>query len=492
MNAARKQSVNPVSRRKLISGVAASAAAAALPSFLFGQTKKRPLSVLFLMCDQYRPDAFRQYGDRNAITPVLDSLAASGVALRQTYCSTPVCVPARNSILTGRYSHSTGVVSNGYRANREQLSFAQVLRSKGYKTACFGKLHTPGRADLDWDFYDEGRERQRGKPPEGAVLLETGLSTDGRTPIGAPDPYPEDQTMEWHAKENSIAFMKENRDRPWLLQCSFKKPHPPFQPPKRCWDMIDRAKLIIPPAPPNNLADTNPRYWEGMKRRGMDHLTDAQVRDGMQGYYGNIAFCDSLFKEVLKTVDDLGLRETTLVIFTADHGEMLHDHKLWTKMVFFDPAVRVPLFVRLPGVIPAGRQTTALVEHVDLFPTAMEFLGFETPSSVQGHSLVALATGKTEKHREVARSEFPNVGKSRRGGYDPTMMQFDGRYKVVDNGPDIPPELYDTKTDPGETSNIYRRPDQQARLKRMLSEVRAWVKQDAVPLQQRKGGDEEA
>lgn len=482
-----------ISRRRFLHHSAAFAGilTACSPSLSVPQTRKRPLNLLFLMCDQYRPDAFRRFGDANAITPVLDSLAASGVSFRQTYCSTPICVASRNSILTGRYSHSTGVVSNGYRANRKQLSFAQVLRAKGYKTACFGKLHTPGRADLDWDVYDEGRERPKGNVPEGAVLLETGLSTDGRVPIGAPDPYPEEETMEWRAKENTIAFMKENRDRPWLLQCSFKKPHPPFQPPTRCWDMIDRSRLAVPRYPENNLADANPRYWESMKRRGMDHLTDEQVRDGMQGYYGNIAFCDQLFGEVLKTVDDLGIRENTLLIFTADHGEMLHDHGLWTKMVFFDPAVRVPLFMRLPGVLPAGRQTKGLVEHVDLFPTIMDLLGFETPPSVQGRSLVPLATAKTEKHRAVARSEFPNVGKSRRGGYDPTMMQFDGRYKLVDNGPDIVPELYDTKTDPHETANLSRRADQRERVQRMLAELRAWVKKDAVPLQPRKGGGEE-
>jgi arylsulfatase A-like enzyme len=467
-------------------------AAAAFPYIGLGQARKRPLNILFLMCDQYRPDAFASLGDRNAITPVLDSLAASGTMFRQTYCSTPVCVASRNSILTGRYSHSTGVVSNSYRANRSQISFAQVLRSKGYKTACFGKLHTPGREDLDWDVYADREGKAKRRLPEGAVVLPTGLSTDGKTPIGVPDPYPETETMEWQAKQNAIAFMKENRGRPWLLQCSFKKPHPPFQPPKRCWDMIDRSKLVIPRYPKDDLADANPRYWEAIKRRGMDHLTDEQVRDGMQGYYGNIAFADLLFAEVLKTVDDLGLRDNTLVVFTADHGEMLYDHRLWTKMVFFDPAVRIPLIMRLPGVIPERRQTKALVHHIDLFPTFMDFLGFETPASVQGKSLVALATGKTGKHRDVVRSEFPNEsGKRRRedaGGYEPTMMQFDGRYKVVDNGSDIPPELYDTKEDPREIINLRKRPEQQERVKRMLAELRAWVKQDAVPLQRRKGG----
>jgi arylsulfatase A-like enzyme len=469
---------------------------ASLPAAIFAQPRKRPLNILFVMCDQYRPDALQRYGDRNALTPSLDGLAASGTSFRQTYCSTPICVAARNSILTGRFSHSTGVVTNSYSANRSQVSFAQVLRSNGYKTACFGKLHTPGRADLDWDVVIEHGSEHKGPVPPGGVVLATGLGTDGKQPIGAPDPFPETETLEWAAKQNTIAFMKENRSRPWLIQCSFKKPHPPFQPPKRCWEMIDRSKLVIPDNPKDNLADANPRYWAAIERRGMDHLTNEQILDGMQGYYGSIAYSDQLLGEVLKAVDDLGLRDNTLVVFTADHGEMLYDHRLWTKMVFFDPAVRVPLIMRLPGVVPAGKETRALVHHVDIFPTLMDFSGFETPRSVQGRSLVALATGKTERHRDVVRSEFPNEkGTSRRArstGYDPTMMQFDGRYKLVDNGPDIPPELYDTKTDPRENVNLRKHPDQQERLKRMLAEVRAWVKEDAVPLTQKKGspGDE--
>jgi arylsulfatase A-like enzyme len=124
----------------------------------------------------------------------------------------------------------------------------------------------------------------------------------------------------------------------------------------------------------------------------------------------------------------------------------------------------------------------------------MDFLGLETPAGVQGKSLTALAKGKTDRHRDVVYSEFPNEsGKQRResgGGYDPTVMRFDGRYKLVDNGLEIPPELYDTKEDPRETVNLRKRPEQQARLKQMLAETRAWVKQDAVPINHPKKGQD--
>ncbi len=452
-------------------------------------TKKRPLNILFLMCDQYRPDALSSYGDPCAITPALDSLAAAGVSFRQTYCQAPICMASRNCILTGRYAHSTGVVTNGYLSNPDQISYAQLLRSKGYKTACFGKLHTPGRIQQDWDIYVPGNSNPpKEKLPPGGVLLPMMFHTDGKLPLGAPYPFPETETEEWRAVQNTMKFLNENRYHPWLVQCSLLRPHPPLQPPRRYWDMIDRAKLQIPSRnyPKDDLADANPRYLENMKKRGLDHLTDDQVRDAMQGYYGNIAFADHLLGMVLSQLDHSGQRENTLIVFTADHGEMLDDHRLWTKMVFFDPSVRVPLILHLPEIISGGKSTKALVEQIDLFPTMMDLLELETPVSVQGKSFLKLAKGETMHHRDIVYSEFPNEPMyTRPGAYNPTRMQFDGRYKVVDNGPNIDPELYDLQEDPREITNLCHRPMQQRRLKKMLTEIRIWGKQEDVPIQPR-------
>lgn len=484
----KKNLIEHSSRRDFLSMLGAGAATTLLPRLGWAlNPKKRPLNILFLVCDQYRPDALSRYGDPYAITPSLDSLAAAGVSFRQTYCQAPICMASRNCIMTGRYAHSTGVITNGYLSNPNQISYAQLLRSKGYKTACFGKLHTPGRIKQDWDIYVPGNSNPpKEKIAPGDILLPMMFHTDGKLPLGAPYPFPETETEEWHAVQNTIKFLDGNGDRPWLVQCSLLRPHPPLQPPKRYWEMIDRAKLQIPSRnyPKDDLADANPRYWENMERRGLTHLTDDQVRDAMQGYYGNIAFADHLLGMVLRQLDHSGLRENTLVVFTADHGEMLDDHRLWTKMVFFDPSVRVPLILHLPDVISGGRNSKALVEQIDLFPTMMGLLGFETPSSVQGKSFLKLAKGETGHHRDVVYSEFPNEPMYTKSGiYNPTRMQFNGRYKVVDNGQDIDPEIYDLQEDPLEIINLCHHPAQQDRLKRMLNELRAWGKQHDVPIQ---------
>lgn len=466
--------------------MAAASACAVFPRAVAAAVQgSKPLNVLILMCDQYRPDALSHFGDPYAITPNLDRLAEQGVSFRQTYCQAPICVASRNSLLTGRYAHSTGVVTNGCLANPAQISFPQYLREKGYYTACFGKLHTPGREKQDWDYSHDTGSVRGSSPEENKKLLPMLFSNDGKHRLGAPSPLPETETQEWQAADATIDFLKQKHEKPWLVQCSLIKPHPPLQPPKRFWDMVDRSKLQIPEKkyPAADLADANPRYLRRMKGRNLVNLPDDQILDAMQGYYGNIAFDDFLLGKMLQALDASGMREHTLVLFTADHGEMLDDHRLWTKMVYFDPSVRVPMIAHLPGRIQGGTQTHALVELIDIFPTITELLGFATPTSAQGRSFLRLAEGRTKVHKQAVYSEFPNIPIFKPdGSYNPTRMHFDGRYKVIDNGPEIDPELYDQAQDPLEIRNLCHESTQQERLRSTLDHLRAWAKQDAVPV----------
>jgi len=439
---------------------------------------RRPRNILFLMCDQHNPDVLGRYGDRAAITPSLDALAASGTSFRQTYCQNPVCVPARNAILLSRYSHSMGVQTNGQSTPRDLLSLPQYLRAQGFTTGCFGKLHVLGRNDLDWDVVERAKKVDSAEPPASAAGTQAAADyVAPKSYFGAPWPFPETETAEWFAKEHAIAFLKANRERPWFIECSMNKPHPPFTPPQRYWDVIDRSKLTIPSYPADDLDDVHPRLPATMVKAGLDHLTDEQALDGMQGYYGNLAFADAMIGEVLKTLDALGLREDTLIVYTADHGEMLRHHNLWKKQCFFDQAVRVPLILSWPGAIAAGRESQAMIEHIDLFPTLVEMLGLEVPEGLQGESFVPVITGAKKQGRAYVRSEFYVKEK---GAFRPTLMQFDGRYKFIDNGPDVAPELYDRQEDPREITNIQARPDQRERVERLTNELRQGMNDDVV------------
>ncbi|MFC1736831.1 sulfatase [Candidatus Hydrogenedentota bacterium] len=466
------------SRRQFIGkmgGMAATAGAASMGCSVLsarkeGRSAKRPLNILLLMTDQHRYDAMGFMGNENVSTPTLDGIAARGTAFERAYCQSPVCTASRISMLMGRYNHSTNVLYHPLPSARHMVSFPQSMRAKGYATGCFGKLHVNGRDDLDWDVYRSKKDWPKPKVEPGMRIL-GGAIIGGDNPLGLPSPLPEESHWEWNAKEETLNFMEENRGNPWFIQCSFGKPHPAFQPPKRHWNTIDRAKIKIPRYPADDLEDVSPRRWERMVKQKIDKVTDEDVLDAMQGYYGNIAFCDELFGEVLAKLDELGLRENTLIVFTADHGEMLYSHRLWSKFCFFKESVRVPLIISLPGVVRSGFKTDALAELIDLYPTFMELQGFDTPDTVQGKSMVPLLTGATETHKDIVRSEL-------RDGF---AMQFDGRYKIVDNGPELKPELYDHENDPREINNLAEFPEQRKRVQRMLRELRKWGQTDLYP-----------
>ncbi len=419
------------------------------------------------MTDQHNPKTMGHLGDPNALTPNLDNLAEKGTVFTRAYTQNPVCVPARMSILTGLYSHTHGSMTNYHTTVRSHTSFAQILRANGYKTGCFGHLRVNDRNDLDWDAVNPRKDWPKWGNPDNVKPI--GQFTQKGT-VGRAAFHDEMYTREWRAKEETIQYMREWQDEPWFIQCSFYRPHTPFEPPKKYWDRIDRSKLRIPKQdyPANDLDDVNPRHAARMESRGFFDLTDEQYLDALQGYYGNLAWCDSLYGEALDALDNLGLRDNTLIIHTADHGEGLGMHHMWMKYTFFEESVRIPLLASFPGVVPQGRTSEALIELIDLYPTWMDLLGYETPKEVQGKSFLPALTGKSKKHRDFVRSEFETR----------MLMHFDGRYKVLDNGSGVFPELYDLKKDPLEMTNITDRPEHKEFVEKTVADLRVWAKTD--------------
>ena len=412
---------------------------------------RRPKHIIWLMADQYIHDAFNFAGDRHAPTPNLDKLASQGTYLKQTYCQFPLCTPSRVSFTLGRYAHSTGVYQNGVVAPRDVTSFAEVLRRNGFITQVLGKLHIAGRDDLDWDNPEE-QFKQHPKQRKQLLDAKSGVFNGPLLDL-----------QDWVWKDEMIAFLKKHAQERWFLECSFIVPHPPWVAPKECWDRVNRALVE------QTLRDINQRY-PVTKKAGGQKAAEQYVLDSMQAYYGNVNLVDVMVGEILTTLDKLGLREDTLVIFTSDHGEMLYQHRAWGKQSFFDPSVRVPLIISWPGVLPQGKTSDGLVQMIDLYPTLLDVLGLEIPKSAQGKSLLPLLQGKTEKQWDVVYSELE-------GG---KVMQFDGRYKWIDNGTGAP-ELYDMKNDPWELRDLASVPEFRERMEAKVKELRQWRETDVAP-----------
>ena len=466
---------NGMDRRKFLKGVASTAAVAALPvvwpgrrARARGSSPPRARNVLLLLADQHRQEMLGHRGMQYALTPAIDRLARTGTTFENAFCQSPLCVPGRTSLLLGRWVHSHGVTSNQHLAPPQLPSFPQVLREHGFVTACYGKLHVPGRSELDWDFLDEFLDRERPVVPEGGIIL--GNLLQGGQPLGQPAPFGDEFHADWLAKEASIEFLRRHRDDSWFLQCSFEKPHPAFQPPRRHWDRVDRARLEIPRYPKDDLDDVSPLARQAMTSTGLENVTDEELLDAMQGYLGNIAFVDELFGEVLETLESLGLADDTVVLYTADSGEMLGAHHLWKKFAFFDEAVRVPLSIRWPGHVAGGRIVSALVAHADLCPTILDLAGVPVPATVQGTSLVPFLLGEADgPGRAWVGSELGN-----------RAMHRGPRWKLVENGPDEEPELYDLETDPREVTNVAARPENAERRRELRAELADWLTRDVV------------
>ena len=404
------------------------------------------------MADQYIHDAFNFAGDKHVPTPNLDKLASQGTYFRQTYCQFPLCTPSRTSFTLGRYAHSTGIYGNGVGdAPRDQISFPQILRQQGFMTQCLGKLHISGRDDLDWDNPEQ---QFRQTPKERRRVLDAKVGAFAG---------PLSQLEDWVWKGEMIAFLNKHAQEPWFLECSFILPHPPWVTPKECWDRVNRPLLE------ETYRAIQQRYPASKREDGEKH-SERRVLDSMQAYYGNVGLVDTMVGEILSTLEKLGLRQDTLVLFTSDHGEMLYEHRTWGKDRFYDHSVRVPLIISWPGVLPQGRASDALVQMIDLYPTILEVMGLEVPKSAQGKSLLPLLEGKTDVHWDVVYSELDGD----------RVMQFDGRYKWIDNGAKSP-EVYDMKNDPDEVKNLATFPEFQKRVDPKLKELRTWRSTDLVP-----------
>jgi choline-sulfatase len=461
--------------------------------------------ILFICTDQQRYDTLGCYGNTHVQTPTLDRLASEGVLFEQCYVQSPVCAPSRASLLTGRYVHAHGLWANGVTLPAHEQLVGRALTDAGYDCGLIGKLHLAA--------CEHGRLEQR---------LDDGF----RTFVWAHDPYPgspENQYHHWlHAHfpalyaaavaqgdrisfdrlpteahyshwvaEQAIDFLRAARDpdKPFCLFVNFFDPHHPFGAPQDYIDRYDPATLPQPIGYPDELAHKPPilsdisRASYAGHAPGFTTYTAEQIQAIVAAYYAMVTLIDDETARILATLDAVGLRDDTLVVFTSDHGEMLGDHQLLLKgPMMYEGAVRVPLILRWPGHLPAGERRADPVQWVDLSATLLDAAGAPPMARAQGQSVLPLAHGDTHaSHRDWALCEYRNSGHPHEPPVHTTMLRH-GRYKlIVYHGPPATArprsgELYDLQTDPHELHNLWDDPqhkDTRMELQELLLDV--WV-----------------
>ncbi|MBK1787633.1 sulfatase-like hydrolase/transferase [Prauserella cavernicola] len=443
--------------------------------------RDRP-NILILCTDQQRFNALRAAGNAEIETPAIDRLAAQGVLFENCYVQSPVCAPSRASLMTGQYVHSHGLWANGVGLSPHARLFTRDLADAGYDTGLAGKFHLSacfaGRTEprLDdgfrvfrWahDPYPGSSENQYHRWLSAAWPQLHARALDPADPLGFDELPTEAHYTRWIGDE-TVEFLTSGREdgKPFCFIANFFDPHHGFGAPQEYLDRY-RPEELAPPVTCEGELDVKPAILREASResyagheRGYTDYTADELRQTRAAYYAMVSFVDDEVGRVLDTLEEQGLADTTLVVFTSDHGEMLGDHQLMLKgPMMYEPAVRVPLVLRWPGHLPEGARRDDLVQWLDLPSTLLDAATVDGLPAAQGQSLLPLATGEQDAPRRGwALCEYRNSGHP----YDPavhTTMLRTGRWKIVVHhgdpatGRDRTGELYDLDTDPDELVN---------------------------------------
>jgi arylsulfatase A-like enzyme len=421
-------------------------ALSALGTFAATQTQP-PLNVLFIMSDQHNARALGCYGSTEVKTPNLDALAAQGAVFTRAICQTPQCIPSRYSIFTGRYARSTGTYSNGCGQNSDENTVADLFHAQGYFCGTIGKHHmdmTPENKNHGFDLVDVPHgfwEYSKSLPYEQAH--------PGRAKVGE-CALPNQKHDAGMVAQATIDFIRDHKSKPFVVWCSFEGPHTPICVSKPWSEWYDPSMLTLPPT--WNQQDMQLPGMDRFLRKSGTYDTELLHRQTLAYYYGYVSQIDHNIGLVLQELEKSGLAGNTIVVYTADHGEMMAEHGLWTKCATgYEPTIRVPMIIRLPGIVPAGTRVNELACSIDLLPTLMEAAGLNIPVNVQGKSLLPLAQGKAVEWRKYAVSELGSSVDSQVVAITSTTRKY-VRFKK--GGKLEYEQLFDLVKDPWETQNV--------------------------------------
>ncbi len=431
-------------------------------------------NFLLIVADEFARHAMGCAGHPAVRTPNLDRLAARGVRFTQAYTNSPICVPARAAMHTGRYVHDIRCWSSAepYRGRRE--SWAHRLRRHGMDAVSAGKLHFRRTAD-DNGFAPELRAMH----VKDGIGWAPGLLRD---PLGD---YPATADLagqvgaaetEYHAYDRAVAdaatawleARAATGGPPWALFVSFVSPHYPLAAPPAWFDLYAGADLPAPKPYAGNWRD-HPALRETLRFFDYDRHFDAGSRDAARrAYFGLVSFVDDLIGRVLAALEAGGFAGETTVLFTSDHGEMLGDYGIWTKQVMFEGSAGIPTILAGSG-LAAGRTVDTPVSLVDVFPTVLDAMGAPAPSAPRpGRSLLYIAAEPDDPERPVL-SEYHDGG-SATGAF----MLRRGDWKLVHHE-GCPPQLFNLSDDPDEQRDLAAGPAAAETLASMQTGLRGIV-----------------
>jgi arylsulfatase A-like enzyme len=424
-------------------------------------------NILFIMSDDHAAHAMSCYGSRINQTPNMDRIAQEGMRLDNCFCTNSICAPSRATILTGKYSHLNGVRVLGEKFDGTQQTLPKLLQQAGYQTAIIGKWHLghggvsdpmgfdywnvlPGQGDYhNPKMYDMGVER-----------IYEGYVTDIIT----------DLSIDWIKQRNS--------KQPFMLMCHHKAPHRPWLPDEKhahLYDAID----IPEPETFNDDYCNRAAAAAAAKMRVENDLTFRDVKaeppaglsaaDQKSWYYQRyikdylrcVASVDDNVGRLLDYLDETGLSENTVVIYTSDQGFFLGDHGWYDKRFFYEESLRMPFVIRYPKQIQPGSVSHQMILNIDFAPTLLDLAGAAVPSDMQGRSFASILRNEATPNWRISMYYRYYMHLAHHNVYAHYGVRTD-RFKLIYyyvQGPESPEwELFDLEKDPHELYNVFDDP----------------------------------
>ncbi|MEM7343042.1 MAG: alkaline phosphatase family protein [Chloroflexota bacterium] len=493
-------------------------------------------NILFIMCDQLRWDYLSCYGHPHLETPNIDALAARGVRFTEAYCQAPLCGPSRASFYTGRYLTSHGSLANEDPLKVGELTLGDYLRAIGVRTAVVGKSDAApnptglGRLQLDpqseagtninqWGFEpyevfsglypdpivppDLGYNaylRRHGYEAENpwnfyaaSARDETGQRVDGwqMRHAGLPALIPEEHSETAFTTNRAIDFLDDVApDERWCLHLSYIKPHWPYIAPAPYHNLYTKDQILPAQRSEQERHTPHPVVDAFMRQDYSENFSEEYVRETViPTYMGLIKQVDDHLGRLFSYMEDKGLMEETLIVFTSDHGDYLGDHWLGEKDLFHDPSVKIPLIICDPTAkadATRGTVDNRFAEAIDLIPTFIEAMGGASqPQRLEGRSLLGLIHGETPEWREYAISEIDYSDRGPRTLLDQPpyecraymIRSYDWKYILYEG---FRPQLFDLKNDPHEYIDLGEDPAYETIRQTMHEALFTWLRRRQI------------
>lgn len=430
-----------------------------------------------IMVDQHHAGCFSYKNHPDVKTPNIDLLAAGGVAFNNCFCQNGVCIPSRVTYLTGQYCHTHGVYGNDSDSIPDKLvSLSSFLQNYDYETAMIGKKHMPNwknhgfqyerlcyHADAavrNLHYYNYLKKHNLHALYDDLGDVEKFCLTDGPK-------VPVEHSLEvWTANEAIQYLDKRDSGNPFFMQVSFERPHPPLTVPEGCPFIYEPDKITLPENS-KELALNSTFYFDRNVELKWCKSTHGEktLREALCAYYSLISLIDNEIGRIIAQLEKSGIRENTLIVFCADHGDFAGEYSRMAKGWNYDAIHRIPFIWNWTGRI-SSRKVESLVETVDFFPTICALLEIPVPKTVQGCDLSRLLSGETDKIKDKIFYEFIGVKTVRTENYK-LSYGWDGEKETG--------ELFDLQKDPHEYINLFEQKDYRAIREQLLRTIINWL-----------------